>query len=333
MKIEQCWISHPQEWQPKLEQWAREFPGRLSLHAWPQFCPHGAAGQQVTGLTLGDDGRERPIRLLVAVPHAHEPAPTAAVMDLASQLLTGRRADGTAAGTQEPNSGLSGWLEHGLLTLLPDTNSQGRARSPRRVWDGEVDNEEFLKVAFGEAADGERFGRYPEWRLSEHQPRRVGIIYEQMEPDLFVEPNTSRRSTHSRALDELFARYRYTHYLEMHQHEGDEAALLPAEYDDLPADQQSRVTEWAEAVLAAWEAAGIRHKGSYVPYRGQPRLQLFREFWAGRFPGMLHLSTETRNNRHSSTGERTSMAHQFRSASAALLATLDYLTDRLDQSD
>src|SRR3712207_7430962 len=46
-------------------------------------------------------------------------------------------------------------LDRCLLTLLADTNPQGRARSPRPVWDGEVDNEEFLKVAFGEAADGE----------------------------------------------------------------------------------------------------------------------------------------------------------------------------------
>src|SRR5438876_2240004 len=95
MNVESCWVSHPQEWQPKLEQWAREFPGRLTLHGWPQFHAEGAGSEWVRGLTLGDDGRERRLRLLVAVPHAHEPAPTAAILNLASQLLTGRHWDGS----------------------------------------------------------------------------------------------------------------------------------------------------------------------------------------------------------------------------------------------
>lgn len=323
MNARQCWVSHPAEWQPALDRWQREYPDPIKLHEWAQFAPGGAPAERVRGLTLGDDGRERPIRLLVAVPHAHEPAPTAAIVDLAAQLITGQQWDGTPAEVKREEI-----LRQCLLTLLPDTNSQGRARSPRRVWNGEVDNDEFLKVAFGEAADGQRFGRYPEWRLSEHQPRRVGIVYEQLEPDLFVEPNTSRRSTHSRALEELFARYRYTHYLDMHQHEGDEAALLPADFEERPADQQGHLIAWADAVLGAWEAAGIRHKGRYIPYRGQPRQQLFRQFWAGRCPGMLHLTTETRNNRHSSTGEPTPLEHQFRSASLALAATLVFLRDQ-----
>ena len=52
MNVERCWVSHPQEWQPKLEQWAREFPGRLTLHGWPQFHAEGAGGEWVRGLTL-----------------------------------------------------------------------------------------------------------------------------------------------------------------------------------------------------------------------------------------------------------------------------------------
>jgi hypothetical protein len=311
----QQWYSHPQEWQPLLDRWEREFAGRLKLHSWPQ---HG--GQSVRGVTLGDDGAEKPVRLLAAVPHAHEPAPTAALVDATFQLLTGRHSDGSPAVLDGDRI-----LSRCLLTLLPDTNSQGRARSPRRVWDGALDNEEFLKVAFGEASDGARFGRYPEWRWEEHQPRRVGIVYEEIEPGLFVEPNTSRRSTHSRALDELFNRYRYTHYLDMHQHEGDEACLLPADFEEQSADRQERLTAWAECVLGTWAEAGIRHKGSYVPYRGQPRQQFFRDFWAGRCPGMLKLTTETRNNRHSSTDEPTSPDRQLRSSSLALAATLDFL--------
>jgi len=309
------WVSHPEEWQPLLDRWAEEFGTRVALHAWPQI-----GGQQVRGLTLGDDGRERPVRLLAAVPHAHEPAPTAALVNLAAELLTGKRLDGSPTDLDR-----AAVLDRCLLTLLPDTNSQGRARSPRRVWDGELDNDEFLKVAFGEAADGERFGRYPEWRFSEHRPRRVGIVYEQVEEDLWVESNTSRRSTHTRAIDELWGRYRYTHYLDMHQHEGDEAALLSADYDDLLPEPKAAMTAWAEAVLDGWERAAIRHKGSYVPYRGQPRQQFFREYWAGRCPGMLRLTSESRNNRHIPTDEPTPLERQFRSAEAVLRSTLAFL--------
>jgi hypothetical protein len=310
------------EWQARVVEWQCAFPDRVTLCEWPQFASESGSPQVVRGLTLGDDGHERPVRLLVTVPHAHEPAPTAAILDLAAQLITGRRWDGSAA-SPKAHELASG---HGqlLLTLLPDTNSQGRARSPRLVWDGAVHNEAFLKVAFGEAAGGVRFGRYPEWRLDDYQPRSVGIIYEEIEPGLLVEPNTSRRSTHSRAIDELFHRYGYTHYLEMHQHEGDEAVLLPPDFDTLTPEQQARLTDWGGAMLDAWEGAGITHKGSYVPYRGLPRLELFREFWRDRCPGMLRLSTETRNNRHSSTGAATTMERQFRSAAAALEATLSW---------
>ncbi len=316
MNPEDCWFSHPDEWHPLLERWAQQFPDRVRLHAFPQF-----GGQVVRGLTLGDAGAERPVRLLAAVPHAHEPAPTAALVDLAFQLLTGAHADGARAALDSERI-----LGHCLLTLLPDTNSQGRARSPSRVWNGAVDNDEFLKVAFGEAADGNRFGRYPEWRFADHSPRRVGIVYEEVEPGFWVESNTSRRSTHTRALDTLFADYQFTHYLDLHQHEGDEAALFPAVFDDLPPDRQAGIRAWAEALLAGWEAAGIRHKGSYIPYRGQPRQQFFKDYWAGRCPGMQKLTSESRNNRHSQTDEPTPLGRQFLSAAAAIRATLEHLT-------
>lgn len=309
------WVSHPEEWQPRITDWVAEFPELVVAHTWTQW-----GGQAVRGLTLGVRESRPPLRVLVAVPHAHEPAPTAAIIHLAGELLAGRVPDGPLA-----TYSASEILGRCLLTLLPDTNSQGRARSPRRVWDGDLDNDAFLKVAFGTAADGERFGRYPEWSLSEHQPREVGVVYEQLDADLFVEPNTSRRSTHTRAVDELFAQYGYTHHLDMHQHEGDEAALLSADFDDLSPERQAHVSAWAAAVLGAWEHAGIRHKGSYIPYRGLPRQQFFRDYWAGRCPGMERLTTETRNNRHIPTDERTTQERQFRSAQTALHAGIAFL--------
>jgi hypothetical protein len=291
--------------------------GQITLHAWPQY-----GGEVVRGLTLATAGAEPervPFRLLVTVPHAHEPACTAACVDVACQLVTGQHRDGTPADVDAERL-----LARALVTLLPDTNPQGRARSPERCWDGaRWDNDHFLKVAFGIARDGERFGRYPEWRFSEHEPRLVGIVYEQRDTDRYVEPNTHRDSTHTRAIDDLFARYRYTHHLDMHQHEGDEAALLPSDFDDLPPDAQTHLRDWSAKLIAAWRAVGASPRPEpNIPYRGQPRQQFFRDYWRGRCPGMLRLVSEVRNNRHSRTGEPTPMEHQLRACLAALTATL-----------
>ena len=310
-----CWLSQPDEWSPLFARWADQHGAHARLHEWEQW-----GGRRVTGLTLGDDGKGRPVRILIAVPHAHEPAPTAALVNLASRLLNGCHIDGAPSPTLGPNL-----LERALITLLPDTNPQGRARAVRRVWDGELDNEAFLMQAFGESSDGCRFGRYPEWTRADHQPRMVGLIYEEIAAGHYVEPNTSRRSTHTRAVDELFDRYAFTHYLDMHQHEGDEAALLPASFDDLSPEQQGAESAWAAALLDMWDRNAIRHKGSYIPYLGLPRQEFFREYWRGRCPGMLQLTSETRNNRHVASGAPTPLARQLRSATLAIEATLKHL--------
>lgn len=325
MDLERCWVSHPAEWQDAVREWAAE--GGAPLQAWEQY-----GGTRVLAVTLGNPDPAAPVRLLAAVPHAHEPAPTAALVNLASVLLRGTYLDGTAA-SEEGALAISAALlrtlrERLLLTLIPDSNPQGRHGSPRRVWNGELTNDEFLKVAFGVAEDGERFGRYPEWSWSVHRARKAGVVYEQLDEEFWVEPNTSRRATHTRAVDDLFRQYRYTHHLDMHQHEGDEATLFPAEFDDLPPAAQAEVEAWGAAIRGAWEAAGIRHKGGYVPYRGLPRQQFFREYWAGRCPGMLRLTTETRNNRHIPTDEPTPLERQFRSAWIVLTATLEFLAQK-----
>lgn len=328
MDLARCWVSHPAEWQEAVKEWACSSE-HAQLHEWEQY-----GGTRVVGVTLGNATPEPQIRLLAAVPHAHEPAPTTALVNLTSVLLRGCFLDGTFPDSPECLLPISAELiqtvrEQFLLTLLPDTNSQGRQGSPCRIWDGELSNDEFLKVAFGEAADGERFGRYPEWSWSVHRARKAGVVYEQLDEEFWAEPNTSRRSTHTRAVDDLFRQYRYTHHLDMHQHEGDEATLFPADFDDLPPAEHAEVEAWGAALRGAWEAAGIRHKGGYVPYRGLPRQQFFRDYWAGRCPGMLRLTTETRNNRHIPTDEPTPLERQFRSAWIALTATLEFLATRI----
>ena len=319
MDAAHCWVSHPQEWQPLFRRWHDAHPGRTRLHVFPQF-----GGSEVVGLTVG--GARRPVdalppfRLLVTVPHAHEPAPTAAAVDVACQLVAGTHLDGSPSAL--PTAAI---LACSLITLLPDTNSQGRARSSPPCWDGTFcDNETFLRTAFGIAADGQRFGRYPQWRPSEHHPRQIGLVYECLEDDLYVEPNTSRLSTHSRVIDALFGEYRYTHMLDMHQHEFSEQAQLPADFEDLPVADREGLLHWAEVLVLAWRRAGAQPRpDAAMPYPGQPRQGLLAAFWRDRCPGMLRMLSEDRNNRLEPAGiAPTPLPYQFATALAALEATL-----------
>jgi hypothetical protein len=316
-----CWRSHPEEWQPIVDEWSKLFRVSLQKHSWVQY-----GGCRVEGLTVTDridEGNEKEVRLLVTVPHAHEPAGTAVCVDFACQLLTGHHLDGS-----ESKLPISEILERALITLLPDTNSQGRAKSPVKCWDGtKFDNESFLKVAFGIASDGSRFGRYPEWRYSEHKPKSAGIIYEQIDDDTFVEPNTSKKSTHSFAIDVCFYAFHYTHYLELHQHEVDEAVLLPSNYDELSLSEKEELNKWSEAILEAWKEIGATPTPQpFVPYAGQQRQQFLKAFWDGRdAKKMKRLSIEVRNNRHAKTGAPTPLEHLFKMALCALTVSVLHL--------
>jgi len=319
MDAQKFWVSYPDEWQPIVRQWlqidTKEFPMRV--RKWLQ-----KTGECVLAITVGNPNSET--RLLVTVPHAHEPAGTVACVDVLCQIVTGSHLDGTRADLP-----IDKIRQRLLITFVPDSNPQGRSRSPERFWDGsKYDNDEFLKIAFGIAADGSRFGRYPEWRFSEHQPQQIGIIYEQVNDDLWVEPNTSRKSTHSKVLDALLAEDLYTHYLELHQHETDEAVLLPAWFDDLTKSEREKLREWAQAILLAWQRKGFQvHEQPYIPYRGQERQGFFHEFWRGRWHGGNWLCVEVRNNRHAKTGEPTSLEHQLTAMLTALSETLVRLSE------
>ena len=37
LDIEACWRSHPDEWQPLLDEWHSALPELVTLHEWPQY--------------------------------------------------------------------------------------------------------------------------------------------------------------------------------------------------------------------------------------------------------------------------------------------------------
>jgi hypothetical protein len=317
--LEANWVSHPEEWQPLAQGWAEEHAELCSLAQYVQL-----GEQRLLALSLGASPPEScAARLFIAVPHAHEPAGTAACVDVASELLTGAHLNGDPSDL--PRTEI---LERLHVTLVPDANPQGRARSPERVWDGTHDNDHSLAVAFGVAADGERFGRYPRWRFSEHRPRQVGIIYERIAEDVWVEPNTDTASGHCRLMDRLYDRYAFTHYLSLHQHEYTEAVILPSGYAGLSPQRQEELGRWSDAVLAGWRSVGAAPRDEpRLPYPGQLREKQFEEFWAGRCPAMLKLTAEVQNNRHMQTGGALDAVEQQRRSRAALVATLVWLLE------
>ncbi len=305
-----CWTSRPDEWQPMFVKWAESYPETAELHRWEQF-----GGREALGLTLSaaPDPLERPFRLLVAAPFAHAPAPTAAMVDAASQLLTRRHLDQSISLIPKDMV-----LSRSLITLLPDMNPQGRQRSPESCWDGSAyDNDAFRKWAWGIDENGSLFGRSPEWRASERSPQRIGIVYEQVKEDLYVEPAVSRRSTFSKALDELMARYRYTHMLEMRQWECCEAVqLFPR-----PSDEEAAL-DWASRLVDAWERVGLHPRREPIPHVDEARRRLLDSFWEDRGEGMTRVACYIQNNRHADTDEPARMSAQFRGAHAALEASL-----------
>src|SRR5829696_5907539 len=83
------WLAMPQQVEERVALWEREHPGHLEVDAITQHTGH-----RVLALTVGAPPTEtqRPARRPAAwfcVPHAHEPAGTAAIMDVLQQLLTG----------------------------------------------------------------------------------------------------------------------------------------------------------------------------------------------------------------------------------------------------
>ena len=305
-----CWTSRPGEWQPMFQKWAETYPKTAKLRRWKQY-----GGAEAFGLTLSaaEDPNRCAFRLLAVSPCAHEPAPTAAMVDIASQLLTRRHLDQSQSLIPKDMV-----LRRSLITLLPDANPQGTARSPESCWDGSAyDNDALQEWAYGVDADGNRFGRVPEWRPSERKPRKIGIAYEQTDEDLYVEPNASRRSTYSKALDALIQEYRYTHLLEMRQCERPEAVAV----SPLSSDREAAL-DWARRLTDAWERVGLHPQKEPIERMDEARRRELEAFWEGRGGGMAQIACFIPNNRIAETDEPARMSRQFRAAHAALEATL-----------
>ena len=296
----------------------------LRIDVFPQ---HG--GRRVHTFTLGrqgeGDGPRR--RLFVARPHAHEPAGTAACIELV-KAITGY---GDYGGS---NAEWRRWvMERFVLTLMPDANPTGSQRAPVKFWDGTtIPNERFFLWMFGESGEvaGERFPRVDAWDMREvTPPALLGIAYEQIDAFTYVEPNRDTRSTLFRAFHELDETYDYEVWLDLHQteyvnSERNAHVALPACMDDLSSAVQERHRSLGEAIHARWREEGafpLDHPEA--PYRtNEVQRNYLAKVWRPIAERMVHVVSEVQNN-----NVRTPVPMQVRLEMAAMLETMKWMAE------
>jgi hypothetical protein len=296
----ECWISRPEDVNAKVEEWAASCPNTLLAESRQQFAGYPVWALTVTDRTVADEGKRR---ALFFKPHAHEPAPIAAQMNVINQLLTGETLDGEPTELDRARI-----LRECLLVFMPDANPEGTARAPVEAWDGsEYTNDEFWAWMRGpDPETGEMWKRVDIYddREEDVLPIRRGIVYEQIDEHRFVEPNRHHKSTLFKWLFEMIERHPdFDQMLSLHQTEfvnspHNAMIILPCLWDALPDDIRGYSREWAEEIVSAW---GELEGGNPIPevkplsYSGEQR-QYFVDRWGDLYDRYHIITSEIQNN-------------------------------------
>ncbi|MBN1418433.1 MAG: dienelactone hydrolase family protein [Planctomycetes bacterium] len=286
---------HPDEEDALIARWAKAHPDLVEVDSIESF-----AGRKVWLIALGSGSarRERPA-ILFAVPHAHEPAGSAACFDTIAGVLEGEGLYGRPFPLDRRRV-----LETVTLVFIPDANPAGRARAPVRAWDGTYrENRGFLDIAFGtDAGTLARSPRQASWKLSEREPATIGIVYEPVSADELVEPNRDPRSSYFRLAALARSTYDVARWLDLHQTEFERSntsaqVLLPILQAELPDPIREENEAWARAIHEAWQAADLGEIRPPVAlgYKGAQRDLLVASMGAIQ-RAMPQITTEIRNN-------------------------------------
>ena len=302
----------------------RELDGtpELTTNTFRQYSNH-----IVQALTITDPRVDRSTKkaLFVSRPHAHEPAGTAAILELAKALL------GQGIYKETHPSWRSHILQNYVITLIPDANPFGSERAPVKFWDGsEIRNEQFFLWMFGESGEkpGERFPRLADWNLQEvTPPALLGIAYEEIEKNIYVEPNRDYRSTFFQSFFDLDPTYHYDVWLDLHQtefinSERNTEIHLPTCHDDLPNPLKDQHYALGAAIQRRWQdSGGISSNKPKVPYRTNDiQRDFLTKVWLPISSRLIHVVTEVQNN-----NPRTPTPMQVYLQGVALLETLEWM--------
>jgi len=285
----------PDEVEAKVKEWKEEYPDLVRVERLKQY-----GGFTLFAITVSDQNKPLNEKLghLFHVPHAHEPAGTAAIVDYIDRLLKGDNKNLFLAIKKREQV-----LRKCFLTFIPDGNPQGRFRSPEKFWDGrKYTNKEFLEIAFGINENGERFPRYGYWSLKEHNPKSIGIVYEQISEHEFVEPNRDLRSSLMKMIRHLLSKQSYMQILALHQTEFEHSkynaeVILPCIQRELPTKIQKYNIDWGKRIIKRWRDFGANPVPEPKPlgYKGEQR-EYFIKCWADIYRQIPTLTVEVQNN-------------------------------------
>jgi hypothetical protein len=283
----------------KVAEWEDAYPDTFLAESKQQFAGYPVWALTVTDRSVDDADKRKAI---FYKPHAHEPAPIAAQMNVINQLLTGEGFDGTPTDLDRERI-----LRECLLVFLPDANPEGTARAPVEAWDGsQYTNDEFWAWMRGpDPETGKMWKRVDIYddREEEVLPTRRGIVYEQIDEHRFVEPNRHHASTLFQWLFELTDRFDPDILLSLHQTEfvnspHNAMIILPCLFDEQPEDIRRFEREWAETVVDAWaevENANPMPEVRPLGYSGEQR-QYFVDRWGEFYHRYPVITSEIQNN-------------------------------------
>lgn len=293
------WISRPDDVDALVKRWAVEYPQYLRAESKKQYNGRDVWALTVCDQANTDDGTPG---VIFHKPHAHEPAPIAAAMNIISQLVTGAELDGTP--TKLAREAILGST---VLCFLPDAHPTGTAQAPVEAWDGtQYTNEEFWAWMRGiDPETGKMWKRVDLWddRVEDPLPLRYGIVYEQISDHEYAEPNRSHESTLFKWIFELRSRRQWQRMCALHQTEfvgsvENAMVILPVLYDDQPEEIREIERRWSERIVQAW-AVMPDGKPQMEPlplqYTGEQR-QYFVERWGDIQMETEIVTSEMRNN-------------------------------------
>ena len=314
------WLAMPQQVEAQVARWTREFPHLLAVDFLPQYTGH-----RCFALTVAEGEPSGKPAAWFCVPHAHEPAGTAAIMDCIQQLLTGEDLAGRPAAFDYRAA-----RRRLVLTFNPDANPGGRTWAPCVWWDGSrYSNEEFWTWMRGvDAETGKMWKRVARWSLRDEHPLRRGIVYEQLNEHEFVEPNRDAGSSLVRLFRQMDARHHYVRSMHLHQTEFERASHncminLPVLQPELPPVIQETNVAWGQAVIERWRALGAEPVAAPrgFPYvRDTETVRWFKSCWGDAQQRTPEIVVEVQNN-----NPRTPPEQQLALELAAIQVTVEQL--------
>lgn len=344
------WLAMPSQVEAQVARWQHDHPALITVDSITQHTGHrvfaltvGAAEKSQdkhhgrTATTHGENSFHSKLpgkSAFFCVPHAHEPAGTAAIMDVIHLLLTGHDLAGQPAAFDYRAA-----RERLTLTFNPDANPGGRTFAPVVWWDGSrYTNDEFWAWMRGlDAETGLMWKRVARWSLKDEHPLRRGIVYEQLNDHEFVEPNRDPGSSLVRLFRRNDARYHYSRAMHLHQTEFVNSPHncminLPVLQSELSPHIQEANLNWGQAVIARWRAlsgtpdvAGVEispvpEPRGFAYVRDTQTTQWFRDCWGEAQQRVPEIVVEVHNN-----NPRTPPEAQLALERTAILLTIEQL--------